>query len=415
VTAAPSISGSGAVGDQLTAASGSWSAVPAPTFGYQWQRCTSAGALCSDLPGATSSTYTPGVTDAGAKLVVRVTATNFEGSATAASAPFAVAASTGNGGSTVVAPAGLAAPTISGTPTEGATLTVDNGTWSGSPTSFSYQWRRCGSTCADVSGAQAASYTVAAPDIGSGLAVVVTATNAGGSASMTSATTAPVAPAYQAPAAPAVTTAPAIAGQAVEGGAVTADPGTWSGAPTSFAYQWRRSGSTCEDVPGATAATYTLAGADVGATLVVVVTATGPGGSASATSAAFGPVAAAAPVSTAPPAVTGTAVEGSTLNATAGAWLGSNLTYAYQWQRCDAACVDVGTGPSYTLGGADVGSTLQVVVTATNAGGSATAQSAQTTRVAPAAPVSTAAPVVSGSTVEGATLAATAGRGRART
>ncbi len=112
-------------------------------------------------------------------------------------------------------------------------------------------------------------------------------------------------------------------------------------------------------------------------TLRVLVTASNAAGSASATSSASGVVAAAPPVNTALPIVSGTARDGQTLVTSNGAWTGTPpLTYTYQWRRCDAAgngCADIAgaTGGSYLQTPADVGATLRVVVTATNAGGTA--------------------------------------------
>lgn len=90
-----------------------------------------------------------------------------------------------------------------------------------------------------------------------------------------------------------------------------------------------------------------------------------------------------APITVSPPTVTGTAQQGQTLTATPGTWTAPDVTVGYQWQRCDAAganCVDVpGTTTStYAVTAADAGSTLHVVVTATNRFGSAPATSAQT-------------------------------------
>src|SRR6185312_1522261 len=82
--------------------------------------------------------------------------------------------------------------------------------------------------------------------------------------------------------APANTALPVISGSAVEGQALEASTGTWSGLPSSFAYAWQRcsaGGTECGAISGATASRYTLVAADVGHTLRVVVTATGAGGS----------------------------------------------------------------------------------------------------------------------------------------
>ena len=91
-----------------------------------------------------------------------------------------------------------------------------------------------------------------------------------------------------------------------------------------------------------------------------------------------------APSNTAAPTIQGTAQEGSTLTATTGTWSSSsNVTYTFQWQRCNstgAACVDIAgaTSQSYVVQTADVGNTLRVVVTATNKDGASKAQSAPT-------------------------------------
>jgi hypothetical protein len=93
-----------------------------------------------------------------------------------------------------------------------------------------------------------------------------------------------------------------------------------------------------------------------------------------------------APITVSPPTVTGTAQQGQTLTATPGAWTAPDATFAYRWQRCDAAganCADVAgaTTSTYAVTTADVGATLHVVVTATNRFGSASATSAQTAAV----------------------------------
>jgi hypothetical protein len=99
-----------------------------------------------------------------------------------------------------------------------------------------------------------------------------------------------------------------------------------------------------------------------------------------------------APQNTAPPTISGTATVGQTLTATTGTFTGDQpITYAYQWQRCDTNgnnCVNIAgaTAQSYALQAADLAHTVRVVVTATNARGSATATSVPTAAVRAAGP-----------------------------
>lgn len=76
---------------------------------------------------------------------------------------------------------------------------------------------------------------------------------------------------------PTALAAPTVTGTPQQGQTLTATTGTWSNAPTSYAYQWQScdaAGTTCADIAGATAATYAVQPADVGKTLRVEVTAT---------------------------------------------------------------------------------------------------------------------------------------------
>jgi len=95
-------------------------------------------------------------------------------------------------GQSVSAPVNTVPPVVSGTAVVGQVLTVSNGTWTGSPTSYAYQWQDCDASatnCSPIAGAPAATYTIVAGDVGSTIRAVVTASNAGGSASANSAPT----------------------------------------------------------------------------------------------------------------------------------------------------------------------------------------------------------------------------------
>jgi hypothetical protein len=192
-------------------------------------------------------------------------------------------------------------------------------------------------------------------------------------------------------AAPTNTATPTISGTPQETATLTADPGTWTGSPTSYAYAWSRcdkNGDNCTAIPGANAKTYTLQSADVGDTIRVTVTATNADGSAKATSAPTAIVSdAAAPKNTAAPTVSGTTTVGSKLTGTNGSWSGNPSRYTYAWSRCDAsgsscAAISGATSTSYTLTQADVGTTLRFAVTASNSAGSTTATSVPTAVVA---------------------------------
>jgi Gametolysin peptidase M11 len=93
-----------------------------------------------------------------------------------------------------------------------------------------------------------------------------------------------------------------------------------------------------------------------------------------------------APVSVAPPVISGTPREGERLTASPGSWSGAApLSLTYRWLRCDRQnrCVAIAgaAGSSYKVTRADVGRRLRVRVTATNARGSATALSKSSAKV----------------------------------
>ena len=77
------------------------------------------------------------------------------------------------------------------------------------------------------------------------------------------------------------TAVPLVSGESREQETLATTTGTWSGAPTSFRYQWLRCASTagsCTALPGATASTYSPVHADVGSVLRASVLATNAAG-----------------------------------------------------------------------------------------------------------------------------------------
>ncbi|MFZ9669013.1 MAG: right-handed parallel beta-helix repeat-containing protein, partial [Solirubrobacterales bacterium] len=75
-TVAPSITGTAEVRETMTALPGDWTADPAPSFSYQWQRCDTDSGSCTGITGTNSSTYVVQPADVGKYMRVQVTASN---------------------------------------------------------------------------------------------------------------------------------------------------------------------------------------------------------------------------------------------------------------------------------------------------------------------------------------------------
>ena len=223
---------------------------------------------------------------------------------------------------------------------------------------------------------------------------------------------------------PNVNTPASISGTAIVGEQLTAHNGTWLYNDGSschdecvMTYQWQRCAadqSQCADIAGSTGRFYTVQTADAGSRLRAMETMTNydcnahgvdcryvsrsapspmtavvPGGSTAGPTSPTTPVPPAAPkpqaplapVATSAPTVTGVPMVEETLTAARGSWTGSP-TLALQWQRCDAegqSCADLGlSGDTYTVIPFDIGKTLRVRITASNAAGAREAVSPAT-------------------------------------
>jgi hypothetical protein len=132
-----------------------------------------------------------------------------------------------------------------------------------------------------------------------------------------------------------------------------------------------------------------------------------------------------APENTGEPRVTGTTVQGETLTTTNGTWTGTApLTFRYRWLRCDASgggvngvnCTTIAgeTRKTYILSRADVGHRIRSRVIASNADGTASANSNATPTTVRASatagrPVSAKPPTITGTAQQNQTLTANPG------
>jgi subtilisin family serine protease len=216
---------------------------------------------------------------------------------------------------------------------------------------------------------------------------------------------------------PVNTAVPQISGTAQQEKTLTELHGSWTNEPTSFTYQWQQcdsSGNNCANIAGATNQAYVPVAGDVGHTVRVQETAGNAKGEGTpAISAPTAVVLPAPPVSTAPPKISGTAQQEKTLTEEHGAWTNSPTSFAYQWQRCDSAgnnCASISgaTEQGYKQVAADVGHTIRVQETASNAGGPGPPATSSPTAVVtpgvPAPPVSTGPPKISGTAQQEKTL-----------
>ena len=177
-TAEPTISGRAEQGRALSVSRGSWSGSGPVAYAYRWVRCGPEGGRpdggdCIPIAGATQTRYDLRGADVGFRMRVRVTATNSQGSQTAATNPTAVV---------VGPPVNTRLPGVQGNMLNGSTATADPGAWVGrQPISFSFQWLRCntqGGDCVSIAGARGRNYRLTEADLNHRLRFSLTARNA---------------------------------------------------------------------------------------------------------------------------------------------------------------------------------------------------------------------------------------------
>ena len=103
------------------------------------------------------------------------------------------------------------------------------------------------------------------------------------------------------------------------------------------------------------------------------------------------------------PLVTGKAVVGEMLTATAGTWSPAGVSLSYQWLR-DGSIIGGATGSRYRLTTADAGRQISVAITGSKSGLLARTARSQPTAAVTAGAISPGQPTISGAPVEGTTL-----------
>lgn len=163
--------------------------------------------------------------------------------------------------------ANQAKPTISGPARVDSTLTASEGDWLGAPTSLSYQWL-LGADDSEIAGADGATFTPTANELGKTLKVRVTATRGDQVVSATSNATAAVA---EPGAALEATSKPSIAGTAKVGQTLTGKPAVFNDDAATLKNQWLANGAP---IAGAAGTSLKLAAAQVGKKITFRTTAT---------------------------------------------------------------------------------------------------------------------------------------------
>lgn len=377
VTVLPGISGTAQVSRQLTCGTGSWTGSPT-SFGRTWER----GGVA--IPGETGLTYTVQALDVAQSITCTVTATNAGG----ASAPSTSAAVV----PVPLEPVMVAQPAITGVAQQGQTVACTTGTWTSSPSGYAYRWLRAGTP---IGGATSSTYTLVALDVGASITCEVTASNAGGAG-----VAAPSPGIVPISLPPSNTAAPTLLGTVGDGRLVTCTTGSWTNAPTTFAYEWLLAGAP---IGGETQSAYTVQPGDVGQSIACRVTASNAAGAGAPAASASSTALPAVPEITTAPSITGTAQQNAVVSCGAGTWTNAPSGYARQWRR-DGAAIPGETSTILLLTLADVGRSITCDVVATNAGGSSAPATSGGIVPVPLAPSVLVPPSLAGAAREGSTL-----------
>ena len=319
-TSPPAITGTPQVGRTLTTTNGTWTDSPT-SFAYQWSKCNGS---CTPV-GTSTSTYVPVDGDVGSTVTVTdtvaVTATNAGGpSSPAASSPTTTVTS---------APANLvigAGASATNLPTEAIFTGAQNPPYiccwnqQGQFVTFTFNTPSGATTLALRYSAAIGQATRKLELDGSVLVANQAFPATANWNTWSTVTVSPVlsagthslkvwfdatagssqwlnldnltVPGGTATPAPTNTGLPTITGTAQVGITLTTTNGTWTGNPTSFAYQWARCNGACTPITNfgntyvPVAADIGSTAADIGSTVAVAVTATNAGGPSSPTTSA---------------------------------------------------------------------------------------------------------------------------------
>jgi uncharacterized repeat protein (TIGR02543 family) len=271
ISAAPAVTGTSAVGYTLSTGDGSWNNNGLTISGYTYQWQTSAdNSMWTDIAGATSASYTLVSADSGTYTRSVVTATNYVGSTTAASASTLIGTGIPDASATISVTPGDNQLAVSWAAVSGSALhnavhgayvvewSLDGITWS----SHSVSASTTSYTISGVTNAQAYQVRVAA---------VAGTTNAVGAHKLATGTFTPYG-------SPINNTAPILSGSLARGYQLSATDGVWDSngrSISSTTYQWQRStdsGANWSNITSATNSQYTLTASDTGYLVRVQVT-----------------------------------------------------------------------------------------------------------------------------------------------